>query len=693
MSFAGTFTAALGAERERWPLWLPVLLGVGVGTYFALPVEPWPWLGPGACLAGLVLLVAGRVQDAARLLASAALCVALGFTAAQGRTHLVAAPVVPDSDRPATVAGRIVHAEPWKSGVRLTLDRLEIERLAPKDTPATVRIVAQGWHIQPPMPGSRVSLLAVLAPPAGPAAPGAFDYARHAFFERLGGTGFALGAGTLLPPGEGRGFALGLAAVRHDLALRARSALPGPAGAVAAALLTGERAAIPDAVNDAMRDSGLFHLLSISGLHLSLVAGIVFFAVRAGLALVEPWALRHPIKKWAAAAAIVATAGYLALSGMAVPTQRAFLMTTIVLVAVMIDRSPFSMRLVAVAAAVILLGAPESLLGASFQLSFAAVVALIAFFEEARERRWLAVSGRGPLRRAWVYVLGVVLTSAIAGTATAPFAAYHFDRFATYGVAANLVAVPITGAWVMPWGLAVLALAPLGLEHLALTPMGWGIEAILATAALVASWPGAAFVVPTAPLASLLAITLGGLWLTLWRGHVRWVGLAGFVVAGAFWVAWTPPDALVDGEGKVVALRGPDGAYAISSRRAAGRVAETWLRRAGQAAWGAPWPRAGETLGWLACDGSGCVYETDGRSLAVIDDPAALADDCGAVDVVILLAEASAACAARSVVVDGWRLALRGAHALWLGRDAIRVETVARSRGDRPWTRRAQYER
>ncbi len=682
----GTFLAALAAERDRWVLWLPVGVGVGIGVYFALPAEPAPWLGASCGVALLAALVAVWRRDNARPLACAGLALALGFAAAQARVASVDAPIAPMAEDPAVVIGRVVHAEPWHSGVRLVLDELDIWRLDRRETPERVRIAAMGWHVAPPAPGTWVRLYAEIGPPGTPVAPGAFDFARPAYFQQLGGFGFAYGKGRIVAPAEPEGFAWYLSTVRHDLSARVHAALPGDTGAVAAALLTGERAAIPDDIDLAMRDSGLYHLLSISGLHLSLVAGLVFFLVRAALALIEPVALRYPIKKWAAVAALAATALYLGLSGVAVPTLRAFLMTTIALTAVLLDRSPFSMRLVAVAAGILLLAQPDSMLGASFQMSFAAVVALIAFFEEASDRGWFATAGRGLSRRVAVYVTGSALTSLVAGAATTPFVAYHFGRITTWGVASNVLAIPITGIWVMPWGLAALVLAPLGLERLALVPMGWGIDAILAVARFVAAWPAAALAVPAAPFASLLAVTAGGLWLTLWRGRVRWLGVIGFAVAGALWAVHAPPDMLIEATGRIVAARGPDGEWAVSSRRKARYVAETWLRQAGQTAW-APWPRAGEANGWIACDETTCVYTSNGRAVAIVSEPSLLDGVCPVADVVVVPGRSGIECPGVNLVIDQARLAQFGAHALWLGEDEIEVTTVAETLGDRPWTR------
>jgi len=275
--------------------------------------------------------------------------------------------------------------------------------------------------------------------------------------------------------------------MRQAVTERVLAGLHGQAGAVAAALLTGERGAIAKDVLAAMRDAGLAHLLAISGLHIGLFAGILFFVCRALLALWESVALRYPIKKWAATVALAGTAFYLLLAGATIPTQRAFLMGGLVIIAILLDRTGISMRSVAWAAVAVLLVQPESLLGASFQMSFAAVVALVAAFEWYGLRRgWRA--NDTPPRRLLNYLAGVALATLIAGLATAPFAAYNFNRIADYGLAANLLAVPMTALWIMPWGVAALALLTFGLEAVALAPMGWGIDGVIAVARMVSSW-------------------------------------------------------------------------------------------------------------------------------------------------------------------------------------------------------------
>ena len=686
------------AERERWALWLPVAVGAGVAAYFWLTWEPPWWLGLAALVAvaaagGPLALFWPARRGAWLIPLLLAGSLSLGFAVAQWRTAWVAAPVLSRAIGPVEVTGRVVGVERLPKGVRLVLDRPRIPGLAPADTPARVRLRLRSDPAAEAAIGEWIVLRAMLRPPPPPAAPGAFDFQRHAYFLRLGAVGFALGRARRIappgdaPPGTTSSWGLAIEGLRTSIAERVRDRIDGPAGTVAAALMTGDRRAIPDDVIGAMRDAGLAHLLAISGLHIGLVAGLLFFGVRAALALVPALALRHPIKKWAAVAALVGAFGYLLISGATVPTQRAFLMIGLVLFAVLVDRRAISMRLVAWAALMVLLIAPDSLLGPSFQMSFAAVIALIATYEGLRGR-FLAWRGEAGLaRRAALYLFGVGLTTVVAMTATAPFAVYHFNRFAAFGLAANLVAVPLTALWIMPWAMVAFLLMPLGLDALALAPMGWGIEAVIATARTVAGWPGAVRLVPAMPAAALVVVALGGLWLCLWQGRWRFLGLAVAVLglAGGL-AAARPPDILVSHDAKLMALRLKDGTLSFSTKRGAKFTREMWLRRAGQSQ-SSLWPRGDPAANaTLRCDSLGCVTRLGDHPVAFAFDARALADDCRLADLVVSTEPVARACRRRTQVIgrfDVWR---HGAHAVWLD-DAggFRIESVADRRGIRPW--------
>ena len=683
---AACWLAPFLAQRDRWALWIPVLFGAGICVYFALPAEPVLWSGPAILAVALAAVAAAR-RPALRLVLVGVAFAAAGFALAQWRAHSVAAPVLERELPIAWVSGRVIAAERLPEGrARITLDRVLVQGLVAEKTPVRVRVrLLPG---DPPEIGAAVCLRARLSPPAAPAMPGAYDFQRDAWFARLGGVGFAVGrpepADSLGEDRDGVS-AVRLAALRMTIADRIRAALPGTAGEMAAAFLIGDRSAIPREVVDAMRDSGLAHLLAISGLNVGLAAGILFFGVRLLLTLIEPAALRLPVKKIGAACAFLGALAYLLVSGAGVPMQRAFIMTGLVLVAVMVDRTALTLRLLAWAAMLVLLLAPESLVGASFQMSFAAVLALIALYETLRfpMRRWRSGGGFG--RRVLLYLGGLAASTVVAGAASGIVALHHFGRITQYGLVANMVAVPVTAFWVMPWGVAAFLLMPFGLEHLALQPMAHGIEVILATAEAVSAWPGAAVQIPPMPAGGLVLCALGGLWLCIWQGRVRWAGIAGLAAGFATMVLPDPPDVLINGNGRLIAVRMADGGYSVSTLRAERFAAKIWLEETGGEAM-QPWPKTVSADGRLSCDLIGCVYRVGPRRVALVQDERALADDCMPGAVVVSAVPVRRNCRAAHMVVDRFDLWRDGAHALWLRTTGVEVASVRTARGDRLWT-------
>lgn len=678
----------LAAERERWVLWLPVLIGLGIALYFLAPAEPSRALGLGVCLGALAAAVALRNRPVLLILLLGPIAVAAGLALAGWRTDRVAGPILSERIGPATVSGRVIDVDRTERGFRILVDYPLIQRLPRDQTPHRLRITLRPNEPAPPV-GGWVRLRAIVSPPGGPFEPGAFDFARFAFFRGLGGLGYAVGPVNAMAAPFEPGFDLWLTLRLWQGALteRIEAALPGAAGAIAAALLTGERSGIPDEINLAMQLSGLAHLLSISGLHLALVAGIVFFVIRLGLAAIEPLALRWPIKKIAAAVALIAAFAYMLVSGAAVPTQRSFLMTALVLIAVMLDRTALSMRVVALSALVVLAFQPDALLEASFQMSFAAVVALIAVYEGWGAKLIAERRNAGLIRRAWVWIAGMGLTSMVAGTASGLYALYHFNRFVHYGVIANLIVDPLTAFWVMPLGLLALALMPFGLEAWALVPMGWGLDALIWVAQRVASWPNASSGHAAMPAWTLAAMTLGGLWLCLWSTNWRWWGLLPLALALYPIAMPDRPDIRVDGQGRVVALRAADGDLLLSNRRAGKAAVDTWARRDGGVGTVA-YPQNGPSAdGRLRCDADGCLFRRDGLVVALPRREAALAEDCRRADMVVATFEVAGRCSGARWIIDKSDLAREGTHAIRLRSDGrVDILTVAADRGRRPWT-------
>jgi competence protein ComEC len=680
--------AQLLAERERWGLWLPVGFALGIGLYFGLEGEPWPWLGAVLALAGFAVAVAARrsPHPAAPAILAIALplgVVAAGLAAAQFETWRLATPMIDHPLGAVALTGRVADIEAQPNGVRVTLAPDMIERVDPARLPHLVRIKLRGEP--PPIRiGDRLSVKAELMPPSGPALPGGFDFQRQAWFRGIGAVGYALGK-PAVQPGNAGGVTGRIRAWRAGVAARLRTGLPGAAGSIAAAIVTGERDAIPAAINQDYRDSGLSHLLVIAGLHMTLVSGFVFFATRGLLALIPAVALRAPIKKWAAAAALAAAAFYLVLSGAAVPTERAFTMVALGLVAVMIDRFNLSIAAVAWAAGLVLALDPSALIGVSFQMSFAAVAGLVAFYETAGPALAEWRRGQGPLGRFLLHLAGIGLTTLVATLATAGFSIYHFNRFALFSILANLVAVPVAGFWVMPWAVASCALLPFGAERLGLIPMGWGLALIEQVAHWTAGLPHAVLDLPTMPAWGLVAAALGGVWLVIWRGSWRYWGLFPVALAAVSPFPAAPPDILAAEDGRLLAIRVGDGGYLLSSDKSDKITAEDWLRAAGGVSAGLlPEPGEAAENGALRCDPLGCVWHRDGRVVALVRDAAALPEDCRMAEIIVAMVPARHACRSGALVVDRVDLRRNGATAIWLGPSVI-LDTANDRRGARPW--------
>lgn len=674
--------AALAAHRGRLFLFVPVLLAVGIGIYFALPREPRAaeW-GALAALAALTALGARRVPEAASPLAIGCTVVILGVLVAGWRAHQVAAPVL--SFRYfGPIEGRIVGIDRSASdAIRLTLDQVVLEGVAQSRTPARVRITLQGDqpHIVPE-PGLRVMSTGHLLPPPGPAAPGAFDFRRLAWFDRLGAVGYVRVPVLVAEPAAAGSRGLRVHRLRMQISAAVQDRLPGHRGGFAAAILTGDRSGIAQAQLEDLRRSNLAHLLAISGLHMGLLTGFVFGLLRLVFALIPPLALRVNTRKLAALGALAAGAFYLMLSGGNVATERAFIMVAVMLVAILLDRRAISLRSVAIAALVILLLRPEALLGAGFQMSFAATIALVVVFRWLSDARLL----RTNLPRWALPVASVVICSFVAGIATAPVAAASFNRVAEYGLIANLLAVPLMGTVVMPAAVLAAILTPFGLEHLALALMGPAIDWILAVAGFVSALDGA--VVPVvAPAPHVMPMLgLGALWLIIWQGPARWAGAAVMVLALLAWAQTERPALLIAPDGAVVGLMGLEGR--VLSRARSGRfAAESWLQSDGDAAT----PEAAHARGpagpsdpvvHLRAAGFDVVHLSGQRGIAEID---AL---CVAGRIIVASVTPDAPPAGPCQLFTPATLRDTGAVAMWPGPDAPRIRTARAASGLRPWS-------
>ena len=576
MAIARFWQAEWLAQRGYLFPWVPVCLAIGIAGYFGLKSEPllqhYIWIA-GGCMG--LMLVGARMSPALSPLFWAIVLIGVGFCLAGYRAHDLAQPTL-GWRYYGPVEGRIVGIDRSSSdAVRLTLDKARLDRVSPARTPERVRISlhgAQGYIT--PQPGQYVMMSAHLSPPSGPVEPGGFDFQRHAWFLQLGAVGYTRTPVLVRAPPDG---SQAVFTARMAMSARVQQALPGEVGAFASAIMTGDRSAIgQDTLRD-LRVTNLAHLLAISGLHMGLLAGFVFAALRYGFAAVPVIGLRVPAKKLAAVLALPVAASYLVLSGGNVATERAFIMVAVALSAVLLDRRAFSLRAVAFAAVIVLVLRPEALLGPGFQMSFAATTALVAVYGWIRDRQI-------PLGPRWTRpVTAVLISSTVAGLATAPIAAAHFNQFAHFGLIANLLSVPLMGLLVMPAAVVAAVLMPLGLEWFPLWLMGQGVAWILGAAHWVAGFPGARGTVLSPGPEVLPLIAFGGLMLVLWQGRLRFAGLAPAAVALVLWGQTERPDILISDSGGLVGVMTSEG-RALNRPRGSGFVAQNWLENDGDPA-------------------------------------------------------------------------------------------------------------
>lgn len=563
------------AARGRLFPFVPVGVGCGVGFWFALAVEPG-FASYAICAAGVLILTGLARLDlwhAPAVFGAAILC---GFLAAGLRAQMVQGPML-DFRYYGPVTGRVIEIDRSQSdALRITLDRVQLDRVAPDRTPRRVRVSLHGdQHWLQPAPGQTVMLTAMLSSPEGPVEPASFDFRQMAYFEGLGAVGYTRSPVLLWQEPEAGEQWIGQ--LRSQLSAGIQARIPGDAGAFAAGAMTGDRSGLSLASVQALRDSSLAHLLAISGMNLAFLIGFVFSLLRYGLSLIPFVALRIDTRKLAAAVSLGVASFYLLLSGSNVATERAFVMVLVTLGAVLLDRRALTLRAVSLAALVLLLWQPEALLAPGFQMSFAATVALIAGFEAINAR---LPAGLSRIKREG---LVLVMSSLIGGLATAPYAAAHFNRFTDYGFVANLLTVPVMGAVVMPAGAMAALLAPFGLAGPALWVMGKGAEWILYVAHRVAVIEGAVTGIAAPPWFILPVLTLALLWAVLWRGYGRAVGVVVAVSALIVWAQAGRPAVLVASDGKLVGVIGPEG-RAISKPKGGGFAARTWLENDGDLA-------------------------------------------------------------------------------------------------------------
>lgn len=675
----------LEKERDQLPLWVPVALGCGIASWFNLANPAW-WLAFISLCAAMALFatVAGRDTRAGKALFWFALLAAIGCALIWHRSWSVAAPVL---ERPLVTIfnAEIERVEPVlaRDMVRLTLNTGDNPQLPPR-VRVNVPLDRAGPGLQD---GALIQLRARLMPPAMPALPGAYDFSERAWFQGLGATGQALGDVRILRPADPL---FALSRYRQQLSAHVQSQMAGAAGAIGATLATGDRGAIDEADAEAMRRSGLAHLLSISGLHVTAVVGAVYLMVLKILALSPRLALRFRLPVVAAGCAALAAVAYTLLTGAQVPTIRACVAALLVLVALMMGRSAITLRMVAAGALFVLIFWPESLVGPSFQLSFAAVTAIIALHEHPRIKTMFMLREESLLRRAGRFIFALFLTGLVVEIALMPIALYHFHKAGLYGALANIIAIPLTTFVIMPLEALALVLDSVGLG----APVWWlceqALSSLIALAHFVSSRPGAVTMLPTMKVIAFGLVLLGGLWLCLWRERWRYWGLAPAFVGGLIIASTRAPDIYITGDGRHVGIRNDQGELAML-RTSSGDFIRDMIREnagvEGESQALEDWPNAD-------CNSDSCLVtlRQDGRDWQILATRSshyisalALSAACRRADIVVSGRWLPASCQPRWLKAD--RRLLSQVGGMTINLENQKISTALGWTGRHQWTR------
>jgi len=677
------------SERDQLPLWVPVAVGLGIAAWFQLPGSRL-WIA-FLLLAGALALLPQALMPGtrtARALSLFALFAMVGCADIWWEAERVAAPRL-ERERAAIF---IANVEQVQAVAASDAMRLLVAPVGAPDLPPHLRVNVPVDKAPKLAPGARVRLRAWLMPPAPAAVPGAYDFSRAAYFQQIGGTGRALDIAVLPGSAQG-GWSAFVARARQALGQHILAHLGGSEGTIAVALANGDQAGIPQADNDAMRRSGLAHLLSVSGLHLTALVGAVMLLTLKLLALSPALALRFRLVLIAAGVGALAGIAYTILTGAEVPTVRSCIASLLVLGGIALGREALTLRIVATGALAVMLLWPDSLVGPSFQLSFAAITALVAFHDHPRVRAFLAARDETLPLKFGRAIVGLVLTGLAVELALAPIGLYHFHKSGLYGAVANIVAIPLTTFVIMPAEALALLLDTFGLGGPAWWVAGQGLHLLLVLARRTAAMPGAVAMLPTIPDAAYALMVGGGLWLCLWRTRWRWWGIAPFA-AGALWALASPaPDLLVTGDGRHLAVRTEDGRIGVLRERAGDYVRSTMAESSGLE--GAV-PDLDDIPG-AACNDDACAFtlRKSGRDWHVLGlrtkarfDTAELARACAAADVVVSDRRLPRACAPRLLKADARYLAATGGIAVRLA-EPPRVETVAERTAGHPWAMEA----
>jgi len=675
-----TLANLYSAERHRLPLWMPVGLGLGIALYFAQNSPEALWMCVSALFGSIALAMLAWKHAIFRILALLVFALSLGASASAIRLQMVEAPVLREPVFFKMVEGTVEDIQLKEKKVKLVLAHSTIETLGSEVTPLRISVTLKKLEADIAI-GDKVRLPATLFTPPGPAMPGAYDFARMFYFDQLGAVGFSPRQPEVISKIERNTWQDKLTALRLSIADHLMSAMGTDMGAVASALMVGEQSRVPEEISDSMRASGIYHILSISGLHMSLATGLIFFVARLLLAAIPHAAHHWPNKKIAAICGLIGGFAYLLLAGSPVPAVRSYIMVSCVLVAILCDRKGISMFSLGWAATLILLIMPESIFTASFQLSFAATLAIVALYERSGARLFHA--NAGIIGKFFLYFLGLMVTSLAVTFYTSPLAIIHFNRMAIYGIVANMLIVPLSSFWIMPMAMLVFITMPLGLDAWPMELLKMGLEWMMRASYFFSNLPYANITLPSPNGWGIALIVAGGLWLALWVTRLRYAGLVMMLAGLTTMAMFTPYDLIISDDAKRIAYRSTSGEWAMIRGKVDSFESEIWLRMQGD---DAMLSRKETKLAELTCGKEICTINRDKHHIAIALKKIFPDDLCvSGADIAITAQYLS--CAQVPHIIDRAYVEQHGAVAIRLKNEGLTIDTTQQGRGDWPWAK------
>lgn len=659
-------------ENENRILWLPFFYALGIICYFAINFEP----NIRYVFASIIIIFLAIIyfkHDTKIKLCLSVLCIfSTGFLVANLKAVQMNSPVLQKEIGAKKVKAILKDIQTKEFGKRFIIEIIDIDGLKKSKTPKNVRVNINTDDNNAEI-GDKISVLASLRPPPKPVIKHGYDFARYAYFKEIGAIGYSLSGVEILKKSSDFNIFREIKQIRQKITDKILDAHPNSKGNIATALLVGQRGGIDKNDLEAMRTAGLSHLLAISGMHIALVASMFFFTTRLLLSLMQNIALKYNIKKMAVISAIAGSLTYLLISGYPISAQRAFIMSSIFLLAIYLNRTGTPLRSVALALVIILTISPESILTPGFQMSFASVTSLICIYSIFYKKDKI-LTKPNIITKSFYYILGIITASLIAAIATAPFSIYHFNHFSSYGILSNFVAVPLTSFVIMPLGVISLIFMPVGLQELPLSLMIKAIEIIVQLSHFIAKFPASSASAISLPTYSFAIIVLCTLWFFIWQQKWRYFSLAPLILVVLFvLIQDNKPNVIINSDGELFAVKNADGGFAFSNISKNKYTQKMWLAKYGVVVKDLINSDYSKNT---KCDFYGCVVKEKGYEILVAKHAQALLDNCDRYDMIINLSFIKDVCKNEgTIIVNRWDLKKMGTHSVFL-KERIDIETV-----------------